>query len=251
MKKSIIIISALIFSVFAISLVAAQALPAPSDALSGVFGFLRDLFTLQGYDSALARFLIFMTVAIVLYMPSYIFTGKKSSALAMFLAALVSYFGVRFLTNETIIGIFLPYNALTIVIMTAIPFLLFSTVLEYYVTSKLIRKLGWGFMAATFVGLWLTRWGAIGEMAYIYALFSVVSFAILWFDGAIHAMFVKQKLGKGKSTHAYVVSADVTKRMNDLIEKLSIPNLTKEQKDAIKGEIMELEDEIKDLSKQV
>ena len=251
MKKSVIIFSALFLAVLSIGIVAAQALPAPTDAVSGVFGALKSLFTQGGYDGGLARFLIFMTVTIILYMPAYILTGRRSAAIGVSLAALVSYMGVRFLTNDAIIGLFLPSAALSVTIMTAIPFLLFSGVLEYYVTSKTIRKLGWVLMVCAFVGLWLSRWTSIGEVAYIYALFSLVSLAMLWFDGTIHSMFIQAKLGKGKTKQAWVVSAGVNKKMNYLLALLEEPNLTEEMRQGILGQIRELQQDMKDLSKQM
>jgi hypothetical protein len=249
MKKSLIIFSALFLTIVSISL-AMAALPGPPEAFNGMFNFLKDMFTESSYDQALARFLIFMTVTIVLYMPSYIMTGRKSPTLGMVLAAIVSYLGVRFLTNEAIIGLFLPSAALAVTIMTAIPFFLFSGTLSYYVTSKPIRKTGWLLMVCAFVGLWVSRFPSIGEVAYVYALFSIASLVMFLFDGTIRAMFIQAKVRKGTVTHAWVGMADIQTRLNSLIEKSVQPGLTKEMKESIAGELADLRDEMKNLSKE-
>ena len=250
MKKSVLIFSALIFSVLAISLVAAQVLPAPPITFNAVGDFFNDLLKGTQGEDTLARLLLVMLLTTILFKPANQIVGKKPG-LAFIVALLISILGIRFFTSyEMIRGLMLPYGALAIVLSTLIPFLLFGFLLESSEATIMFRKIGWGLMGGAFIMLWWLRWTNIGDMAYIYLVLGIIAFMILWFNGQIHTLFSMQNLEKGKRRQILIKTAEIQDEMNDLMGRLSSRYLTKDQREAIKDEIKNLQLSLKELSKQ-
>ncbi len=252
MKRTTILGSLLL----ALPLVSAQNLPAPNIDFSG----LTDLFTsiFNGASGAnsemIARVLIFLVLAIVIYRPCLNIVGAKNKKWGVILASVISVMAVRFLDANMVKGMLLPYNALGVVLSMLIPFV----ILEYFFLtqdaglSKTFRSTGYILMAAIFTGMWLFRWSEIGDMAYYYlGATTIVLFA--WaFDGTFTRWMVLNRLDSQRARNAYVHGARLNKEIKELQEALSaslanddragakaiekqIENLYKAQEEAYKG----------------
>lgn len=147
-----------------------------------------------------ARGLLFILLCSILYA-----AAKKvpvfSDKVALLVAVIVSILGVRFLTQEMISGILLPYGTLAIVATIGLPYILFFYLIEGM--DKNIRKFGWIFFGATMLGLGWMRWTDIGKMAYLYIVAGLIAlFVFVPFDKYWHKLRTSIKHGKERSETA-------------------------------------------------
>jgi len=205
MKKSIIIFLGL-FLLLSISIVAAQALPAPaqlpgflSDHLSigKIEGFFNDLL-IGGTSGAdiISRLLLVMLLTAVLFQPANKIVNDKPG-LAFLVSFLVSVLGIRFIPQIELL--LLPYGALAIAVSAIVPLLLFGAVLMTGIGSEspTIRKIGWSAFGGAFFFLWVERSKELGDLSYIYFGIAAIALALLLFDGTIQNALIMSRL-KGK-----------------------------------------------------
>ena len=241
MKKSVIILSALIFSVLALNLVVAQALPAPPIAMKDVANFFTTITT--GTDvlaeDVVARVLLFLLLTIVLYRPAEKLVGGSRN-LGITLSIIVSLIAVRFLTLPIIKGLFLPYQALGIVISVAVPFMLFG---GFLTTSDIwgpVRRLLWALMMGVFTWLWFFRWSDIGDLAWIYACAAVLCFIMIWADSSLRSLWYKMAEEKTEKGDVAVNTALVQEELAKVIEAQLSPYTSKDLLPTLKDKEKEL-----------
>lgn len=199
MKKGVIFFGAIFFSLLSLSLVAAQALPAPPITFNIIGDFFKDLLAGSTGEDSMVRVLLVMLLTTVLFRPALNITGGKSG-LAFLVAFLVSVIGIKFfISSEMIYGLMLPYGALAIALSAGIPFLLIGSLIATSNLDMLLRKIMWGFMAGSFIMLWWFRWTNIGDLAYIYLGLGILSLAILFFfDSTLRGILAQTAMSNSK-----------------------------------------------------
>ena len=247
MKKSLILFGALILSILAISLVAAQALPAPPIAMQDVSNFFSNLLVgSQTGTDVMGRLLIFLLLTVVLYRAAEKVAGGNTT-LAVIISSLVSLVAIRFMTDSMIRGITLPYTTLGIVISIFFPFVIFGFFVETSSLNAVMRRLGWILMMVIFLSLWYFRWTNIGDMAWIYFIAAVVSLVVLLLDGTIRKLAVEMKVAKTESTILNIQIDDASQQVKKLYEQLKGAT-TPDARKALIEEIKKLESNIKTLT---
>ncbi len=110
----------------------------------------------------------------------------------------VSLLAVRFLTQEWLITILLPYSALGVVISAGVPFAIFFFIVKDW-TSKTARKFAWIFFSVVFIFLYYARSNieyiatSTGTHYEIYLWTALLAGLMFLFDGTIHGFFVKAR----------------------------------------------------------
>jgi len=254
MKKSVLIITSIFSFIVLASLVAAQNLPAPPIAMNDVGNFFQTILNAvltgpAGGIDMMAKVLVFLLLLVVLLKPSEKIVSGNTK-LGLLISAIVSAMAVRFLSDQMVRGLFLPYEALGIVLSVFIPFALFGTFLTISDLSATIRKLGWVMMGGAFGMLWWFRWTDIGDLAWIYLVMGLLCLAALAFDGTLHRLWYSNRIQHEKSRVAYKTILTLRKSINNAIELY--PNAREEaEKKALKDSIKEDEKEITELMKQL
>jgi len=228
MKKSVILFGLLfLFSALAISLVSAQALPAPSLTFNYLGDFFNSLLSGVSGDVTLVKVLLVMLLTTILFQPANKLLGKKP-AIAFIVAFLVSVLGIKYLaTYDLVKGLMLPYGALAIAVSSMLPFLLISYLLTT-IESKTIRKLGWAIMAGSFILLWWFRWTDIGDLAWIYLGLGLICLAVLfWFDSTIRVALAEAGMENSKAV-LNIKIANLNKEIADLYE--AVANVGEDEK---------------------
>lgn len=239
-----------LLSIFSIPFVLAQSLPAPPIALRDVGKFVTDIITgpTSGVD-LFAKFLLLILLIVVLTKPAKLLVDNKTG-LAVLIASIVSIIGVRFLTNEMLKGILLPYGTVAIVLASFIPFLLMVYFLND-VTIDWIRKVGWIMMAVIFTGLWWMRWTDIGNMAYAYLLVAIASFSLFWLDGTIQRWWSTMRITREKDRVLYQNIMKIQGELTDMTRWLAnAPAGSREQR-ILNNDIRETQNKLRNLYRQL
>ena len=227
MKKGVLIPGIFLVSILAISLVSAQALPAPANlpasiGLPQIAEYLRDLLIGGTGEDLVARFLLVMLLTTVLFLPAQNITGKKS-ALSFIIALIVSVLGIRFFPQIQLL--LLPYGVLAIAISSILPLVLFGAFLMTGIgkESPTIRKIGWCAFGGTFFFLWLDRYKTLGDLSYIYFGIAVISVAFLLFDGTIQNALIMSRMRNANSRGAWRQQSDLEEDIRK--DRLALANL--------------------------
>ena len=155
--------------------------------LEAVFGEVSDASIL------LAKFLFAFIVFSVVWMAIKnvrIFGGRNMRWIVSLAVTLLS---VRWIMNVEIIqAILLPYNALGITIVSAVPFVLFFFVVKDM--NDVYKKTAWIFFAVVFVGLWWFRSGGdyaseFTKFSSIYLITALLALCMVVFDKYIKKWF--------------------------------------------------------------
>jgi hypothetical protein len=155
--------------------------------LEAVFGEVSDASIL------LAKFLFAFIIFSVIWMSIKnvnLFGGRKIRWVVSLAVTLLS---VRWIMSVEIIqAILLPYGALGITIISAVPFLLFFFVVKDM--SPVNKKTGWIFFSVVFVGLWFFRSGGdysseFTKYSSIYLVTAILALAMVVFDKYIKKWF--------------------------------------------------------------
>lgn len=214
MKKGIALtFSILLVSIFLISFVSAIT---PEEFFSGALGsinsFLRYLignseeFTLAGVTYALegvilAKFLLLILVLGIVWSVLEFAPIVRDGWPRWVVSIIVSLLGVRFLPNEYITTILLPYNTMAVAMTAIIPFIIFALFVEKGINNSLGRKTAWLFFGIIFAGLWGYRvWVdqsslRLTETAqWIYPVTLIAVLIMIALDRTIHGYFMKSTL---------------------------------------------------------
>lgn len=212
-KKVGLFLVALILSSFLISFVSADPL---TDAAKKVGTFLSDAVKfIIGSSNEIAGFTITAVLLAKLLLLIILFSMIWSVLEFMpfmndgwprwTLSIIVSILGIRFLTDELIATIILPYSVLAVSMTALIPFIIYFLFVERGVTSSTGRKLAWTFFGAVFLALWAYRMGflgttkdamMLGNLGYVYLLTAGVAVVMLLLDKTIHSWFTKESIKK-------------------------------------------------------
>jgi hypothetical protein len=249
MKKSVIIFGALFLAILSISLVAA-ALPAPPVTSQEFLTFFTSLLTgaAPGTVDIFARFLLLILLITVLTKPAEMITKTRTPAIIV--ASVISILGIRFLSNEMISGVLLPYGTVAIIVSVFVPFLL----LVYFLNDipfAALRKVGWIMTAIVFLGLWWFRFQTIGAMAYVYAITAVLSVILFLLDRTIQNLKIKITVNNEKDSQTYIQITTLQQRINVNTGLLPTAPPGSPQEKAILSSLKDDQDRISTLLKQL
>jgi len=277
MKKGVVIFSSvlaiILLSSFALAAVpmnvpAPPQLPGPNAAAGafepivdilnqGMNGFallFNGLFNAHGLaDASLAKFLLFMLVTLVLLKPAEKIT-HRTDIVAWAVALIVSLLGVFWIPVDIVNTILLPYNTLGIVAATYIPL----AMLAYFISTlgeenSVIRKSAWIASGLVFLGIWMFRLGDAGinqTFHWIYLSAAAVCLVALFGDGMLHRFTMMFQSEKVKGQAVKQDSAALMGKRAQLEQWMTaLPKGANEQKEAIMGEILEIDNDLKRLRK--
>lgn len=250
MKKSVILFSALFSAIFSISLVAAQALPAPPITSQQFLSFFTNLLTgtAPGTADVFAKFLLLIILVTILSKPAEMITKSKTPAII--LATVISILGLRFLSADWVSGILLPYGTVAIVVSTFVPFLLLAYFLND-IPFTALRKVGWIMTAVVFLGLWWFRASDIGDMSYLYLITAILSFILFLSDRTIQNWKIKLDSDNEKDAQTYIQITRMQGDIRDYTALLPSAGVNTPQERALLKQIKERQAKIDTLLKQL
>lgn len=155
-------------------------------AVGDVFGSLTGVDPLGLGELVFTRMLIFILLTCILYVPAKIF-AKRSTWIPLTIAAIVALLGARFITENMVTAILLPYGTLAITLSLLIPLILFGVLINTTEFPPWVRKLGWWLFFAAFLGLYIWRGSDINSQGRtLYALFALAAMIAAIIDKQIH-----------------------------------------------------------------
>ena len=232
-KKSGLILTVFIFSIFLINFVSANELT--EDAVEYAKKILNQILTplaelffgeIKGNftgELLFAKVLFFVIIISIIWKAiEQVDFFSEHAGVHWLVAIAASILATRWLSSaELIKTILLPYTTIGIAISAGIPFVLWFIIVNIGFKKpqhKTIRRIAWIFFAVIFTGLWITRsadLSANNSKAYlIYPVTAILAFLMAWFDGTIRKWFLSIELDK-------VGSKERERERNKLLEDLS------------------------------
>lgn len=234
-KKVGLFLVALLLSSFLISFISAADPNPLTDAAKKVGTFLSDAVkfiigsssTIAGYNITavlLAKLLLLIILFSMIWSVLEFMPFMNDGWPRWTLSIIVSILGIRFLTDELIATIILPYSVLAVSMTALIPFIIYFLFVERGINSSTGRKLAWTFFGATFLLLWAYRMGllgattkdtlALGSSGYIYLITAAISLVMLLLDRTIHSWFTKEAIKRIAEAGNQAQMAAVTAKIN-------------------------------------
>jgi len=193
----------------------------------------------SGQDVFYMKVLLFILIFVMVQ------TGVKAiprlgsqKAVVIIVSFVVSVLGVKWMSDELVKTVLLPYGGLAVALATLFPFLIFFYFVHATKMTGSGRKLAWGFFVLAFVLVAVNRWTEIGQkwsgQYFYFAIGGLIVLAVV-FDKGIHRYFFTHELNlfyrgaKGKAIAAlqaeymnivHVDSPEAEKRRKDIEENL-------------------------------
>ena len=200
-----------------------------------------------GGDSALffAKFLLLILVVSILYVPVKSFPGIGNNKLLVFIISLiVGLLGIRFLTNDIISTITLPYSTFAIAVTTLLPLILYFVWVERGLVGKpTLRKIAWIFAAVIFIGLSISRYDDIGNLTegfnpvWFYMIASGLCVVFLFADHTIQRAWTKAQLNEVEELKKIEIRAELLEEYDKTVERFNKERLSKAAANSIIGRI--------------
>ena len=168
-------------------------------------------------------------ILILIYALSYISLTKSNflignQAIIIIVSAIVSVLGMRYLPNELISVILLPYGAFTIALSVLFPFLIFFFFVHEGISSASGRRLAWTLFAAVFFGLWISRYQEIGEYNWIYIAGIIGVGLNMLLDSTIHKYYGIGKLKRIEKEPMIKKYMEIERELGGLVQKYGSRN---------------------------
>ena len=217
MKKLVVfvILSLLILPIFvsAQNTIASETLSGVRSIASFIESFVDEVKPLvfllvggSGGDSALnsnylfAKFLFLILLISVIWIPvkTLPFVGETRNGLAFTISLIVSLLSVRFLSEQIISTILLPYTVIGISITAFLPLVMYFVWIEKGLVGteyRVIRKAAWIFALVVFVSLYFVRLPLLNPpvFAIVYLIAGVLCLLFFFFDKTIQKAFIRSK----------------------------------------------------------
>lgn len=233
MKKIVGVLSFL--SIFMISFVSAGPVEGVRQLLEGLRDILyiivQFLFDISGdlgiYDEYIfAKLILLFIIYIVVYtvikksiFKDYVEEGKPKPILYIISAA-IAILSIRYLPDEMIEAILLPYSALGVGLTVFLPLFIYFYFLQTSGLGFFGREVGWVIFGSTFIALWSTRYENLGDANFIYwigILFIIICFI---FDKRIHNYFGMKEYHIARKEYFSTLWADYQEKINAIDIKL-------------------------------
>ncbi|MFA4960463.1 MAG: hypothetical protein WC548_02260 [Candidatus Pacearchaeota archaeon] len=190
---------------FSISFVSAGPVYGVQQLLDGlrdiVYLLIQFFFDISGdlgiYDEYIfAKIILLVIIFIVVYtvlkesiFKSYVDTHGKGKPVLYIIAAAISILAIRYLPNEMIEAILLPYSALGVGLTVFLPLIIYFFFLHQSGMGIYGRRAGWVVFGASFIALWWSRRTFLQEANFIYWIGVAFIVLCLLFDNRIHGYF--------------------------------------------------------------
>jgi len=182
-------------------------------AVGDVFGSLTGVDPLGLGELVFTRMLIFILLTCVLYVPAKIF-AKGSTWVPLTISAIVALLGARFITENMINAILLPYGTLAITLSLLIPLIMFGVLINTTEFPPWVRKFGWWLFFAAFLGLYIWRGNDIkSEGRTLYVLFALAALVAAIIDKQIHKVIYQAALS---SSSGNVIKSRLKDKITEL-----------------------------------
>jgi len=243
-KKSLVIISALLFSILFLSVLTAAlevpAPPTPGEALQNIIKFITGDFTSTGLQPwIISKLFLVILLTTVLYKAAQKVVGKQGN-LAFIISLVVSILGVNFLASEELVtAILLPYGTLAVALSILIPLVLAFYFIED-MKSSVLRRFSWAIIIAIFLGLWFARSEELGAGNWIYIAGGIVTIGLFLFDGTIEKFKLDLKQARGETLNKTENVMKARMKIYEL-EELMVRAEGKSEREAIKEHIGEIQ----------
>lgn len=124
---------------------------------------------------------------------------NKPRGIAPLVSVLISILSVRYMPQEFVGGVLLPYSTLGIAITTFLPFLIYFWFVHRSVESGFGRRIAWILYGLIFLFIWGSRpAGEIsGSSAWLYGLGFVAIVLSLFFDKTVNGYFKLHEIHTG------------------------------------------------------
>ena len=204
MKKSISIVALFLFSLVLVSS-ASYDLPGNLErGMDGAIRIIESLFTplvyvfFGGYGELMFErvLLLLIIISIVYVVVSKMDIFKDNGGVIWIITLSVSLLALRFMTDELIENIILPYSIMGVALSAALPLIIYFTFVQSFESSSTIRKILWIFFIVVFIGLWDSRYDSLGSLSWIYFATGLLGFIFLFFDGTIRRYILRQQFGE-------------------------------------------------------
>src|SRR3989338_7419567 len=259
MKKRMIglfVVSLVLISVFVISFVSAQILPADLnpilDGVRDIFGLLLGEVSGGGGEIIFVKLLVFTIILSIVFLAVQRVPGFGGrNGLSFIISLAVSLISVRYLTTASLINfIWLPYGVVGVLLSSFFPFIIGFFFLQGF-DSSVIRKVGWTGFLVIFVGLGWMRWNDFTasvwfkNLALIYVVIAAISLLLLWFDKTIHSWFVMATIErKGQEINALNIN-QLQQQIQQWRQVIANPVSTPAQIDGARRNIKDIERRIR------
>ncbi|MCH7850871.1 MAG: hypothetical protein IH845_04485 [Nanoarchaeota archaeon] len=162
--------------------------------VEGFFSPLTYLFFGGSGDMMFESILFLLIIVSIVYVViSKLEPFKDRKAIIWIITISVSLLTTRFMTEEMLRTMILPYSLLGIALTSVLPLMIFFILVKDF-ESAILRKIFWIFFIITFLGIWNSRYNELGPLSWIYFMTGVVALFLLLFDGTIRRHMVKQSM---------------------------------------------------------
>jgi hypothetical protein len=160
--------------------------------------FLQVLFGGDDYTGFLLfeKFLIYMLLLAIVYIAlSNVELFSDNRAILIIVSLIVPLLSVRYMNLQWINTVLLQYLILGTALTAILPFIIYLYFLHGMSESSTVRKIGWIFFIAIYLGLWATAANTGYASVYLWTMLAALIFLLM--DGTIHRYLAKQKYGSG------------------------------------------------------
>ncbi len=123
--------------------------------------------------------------------------------------------GIRFLSEDWIQTILLPYSTIGIAISALIPLMVYFVLVQSF-DSSTFRKIAWILAAVIFIGLYVTRFDELAQSAWVYPTAAGACIAFLLLDKTIKKAWSKVKTDNLMEMHHAERKMDILKKNKEL-----------------------------------
>ncbi len=147
-----------------------------------------------------AKVLFFVLILSIIYLAVSNIDFFKLRPWALWVICVgVAILATRFLGNDLVPTILIPYSALGLFLTAGIPLVVAFFVIERGMSgdaNKMVRKVAWIFFTVIFIGLWFARGDT---MSWIYPVTAGIALIMMFMDGTIQTFFDQMTLDKANA----------------------------------------------------
>ncbi|MDP2946719.1 MAG: hypothetical protein Q8N88_01260 [Nanoarchaeota archaeon] len=225
-----------------ISLVSAGPVEGTRQLLDGareiflvILQFLFNLsYDLEIYNQFLfAKIILMILIFIIVYtvckktiFKDYVDDKKKGKPVLYIISAAIAILSIRYLPDEYIQAILLPYSSLGVGLSVFLPLFIFFYFLQDSANvGSFGRRAGWVIFGASFIALWSARYDELSEANWIYWIgvaFIIFSFI---FDKKLHEYFALKEIREHRKEYHNRMWADYQESIQKIDVQLRDVNL--------------------------
>ena len=150
---------------------------------------------LGGYRDYLFERVMFLAIllAVIYMITSKMEVFKENKFVVWTVTIAVSLLSIRFLSDDMISTMLLPYNVVGVAISAVLPLIIYFSFVESFTDSPTMRKTLWLFFMVAFIGIWGSRYETLGDLSWIYFFTAIAALIFLLADGTIQNALMKQR----------------------------------------------------------